>query len=223
MFCIPNVPYSTSYHVEVHGEQTSDDNKIPGFGWSYLNADRSPGIEHEGNFAHGRLEFVSASITIDNQNLVFNSESAFNNYRYHNSEHGSILHFDSGNKEYPEENRRLAWGEAHMPFGTTLRVRIVPDEGYQLTGLTVSPNGFQATETPGEYELALNRTNLSYNDDLNQFDLNPTFTQIGAEVRADSVNVRSGVIQTNQAVENGTLKLEVNDTASMSQERRCNI
>ena len=133
MFCIPNVPYSESYHVEVHGEQTSDDNKIPGFGWSYLSADRSEGVspEEEGNFAHGYLEFVSASITIDNEDLVFNSVSAFNNYRYHNSEHGSILHFDSGNKEYPEENRRLAWGEAHMPFGTTLRVRIVPDEGYQ--------------------------------------------------------------------------------------------
>lgn len=221
MFCI-EIPYNeTEYIVEVTGEQTAAENRIPGLGWNYLSADRSEDItpETEGNFAHGRLEFVSATYTVDgDETITINNVNDFNNYRYHGT--GQIFQWNDGNKEYPEEERWRSWGEAQFPYGTTLTVRIVPDEGYQLTSFASGPNGFQPTETPGEYTITLDDSNFPYNGVNNAFDLNPTFTQIGAEVRTDSVNVKSGNIETNQAVENGTLKLEVNDTASMSQERR---
>lgn len=220
MFCIPKVPYSTSYNVIVEGRDTADENKIPGFGWSYLTKDRSTNIDEEGNFAHGRLEFVSASLEIDGKVETFTSAKKFDEYRYKGT--GQIFQWTDGQKEYPEEDRRLAWGEAQMPYGTTLRVRIVPDEGYQLTGLAVSENGFKATETPGEYELTLTRTNLSYNEDNNQFNLNPKFEKVGASANSESSVVPNVVLTINggeNAFKTGTPKLEVTDVASMSKER----
>lgn len=219
MFCIQDVPYSENYVVSVTGETTSVENRIPGFGWSYLSADRSDiDPSEEGNFAHGKLEFVSATYTVDqNETITINDVNDFNNYRYHGT--GQIFQWNDGNKSYPEANRHEAWGEAQLPYGTTLTVRIVPDEGYQLTNLASNPNGFQATDTPGVYTITLNNSNFDYDNDKNIFDLNPEFTEVGAEVITGSVNVKSGNIETNQAVENGTLKLEINDTASMSPER----
>ena len=220
MFCI-EIPYNeTEYIVEVTGEQTAAENRIPGLGWNYLSADRSEDItpETEGNFAHGRLEFVSATYTVDgNETITIDNVNDFNNYRYHGT--GQIFQWNDGNKEYPEEERWRSWGEAQFPYGTTLTVRIVPDEGYQLTSFASGPNGFQPTETPGEYTITLDDSNFPYDGYNNAFDLNPTFTQVGAEVRTGSVNVRNGNIEVNQGVENGSLKLEVNDTVSMSPER----
>ena len=220
MFCI-EIPYNeTEYIVEVAGEQTAPENRIPGLGWNYLSADRSEDItpETEGNFAHGRLEFVSATYTVDgNETITIDNVNDFNNYRYHGT--GQIFQWNDGNKEYPEEERWRSWGEAQFPYGTTLTVRIVPDEGYQLTSFASGPNGFQPTETPGVYAITLDDSNFPYDGYNNAFDLNPTFTQVGAEVRTGSVNVRNGNIEVNQGVENGSLKLEVNDTVSMSPER----
>ena len=220
MFCI-EIPYNeTEYIVEVTGEQTAAENRIPGLGWNYLSADRSEDItpETEGNFAHGRLEFVSATYTVDgNETITIDNVNDFNNYRYHGT--GQIFQWNDGDKNYPEEERWRSWGEAQFPYGTTLTVRIVPDEGYQLTSFASGPNGFQPTETPGEYTITLDDSNFPYDGYNNAFDLNPTFTQVGAEVRTGSVNVRNGNIEVNQGVENGSLKLEVNDTVSMSPER----
>ncbi len=222
MFCIPDVSYSPSYNVVVEGRNTADENKIPGFGWSYLSSERSANVteENEGNFAHGRLEFVSASLVIDGEEKTFSSARAFDDYRYKGT--GQIFQWGDGQKDYPEEDRRMAWGEAQMPYGTTLRVRIVPDEGYQLTGLAVNENGFKATEIPGEYELTLTRTNLSYNEDNNQFDLNPRFEKVDATASSESKNVSNVTLTIkgrDNAFETGTPKLEVTDVASMSPER----
>ena len=223
MFCIENVPYNTTeYNVVVEGENTALENRVPGFGWSYLSADRSEGlpVEEEGNFAHGRLEFVSASVTIDNELLEFNSVNAFNNYRYHNK--GQIFQFNQGEKNYPEEERWRAWGSAQLPYGTTLTVRIVPDEGYQLTSLASSPNGFQATDEPGVYTLVLNNANFAYNNDEDVFNLQPVFTEVGATVVAAADSVTSGTIQLGGGENSfaaGTPKLQVEDAENISEER----
>ena len=224
MFCIEGVPYNEDgYTVEVTGEATAEENRIPGFGWNYLSAERSEDItaETEGNFAHGRLEFVSAKYVVDNNETIeIETTSAFNNYRYHGK--GQIFQWNDGLKNYPEEERWRSWGEAQLPYGTELTVRIVPDEGYQLVRLATSPNGFQATGVPGEYKIVLSDENFSYSDAQNRFDLNPEFRQIGATVVTESEAVSSGTLQV-AAGENqfttGTPKLQVNDVASMSPQR----
>lgn len=220
-FCF-NIPYSENYVVSVEGEKVEEDYIIPGFGWNYLSSERSQDVtpENEGNFAHGKLRFVSATATIDNEEVEFNSVNAFNNYRYHDK--GQIFQWTDGNKQYPEEERYWSWGSCMLPVGTTLTVEIVPDRGYQLTGLAVSQNGFQATDVPGQYRITLSEENFSYNAEDNLFDLNPTFEEIGATTTVDAdaiigvtVNVNNG----DDAFATGTPKLQVSNVQSMSPER----
>ena len=140
--------------VVVEGRQVSDDKKVAGFGWSYLSHDRSPDVseEEEGDFAHGRVEFVHAKyVDEDNQVYEFNNYSQYNAGRYH--ETGEIFQWANGDKNYPEEDRRMAWGNILAPYGTELTIRIVPDAGYQLVGMTTSEHGFQATDETGVYKI----------------------------------------------------------------------
>lgn len=212
IFEIENVPYNAEgYSVVVTGENVTDEKTVAGFGWSYLSADRSDiDVSEEGNFAHGKLEFVSAKYTdIDNVSYTFNSVEDYTSARFHGT--GEIYDWRDGNKFYEEEDRRWAWGEARVPYGTELTVRVVPDEGYQLTSFSTSPNGFQTTDTPGEYKITITKENFS-NQSGDGFDLSPVFTRIGNEVKADSSKVNGGTINSNEQVANGTLKLEVSDT-----------
>ena len=215
-FCIKNVPYAAKYNVVVEGKGVTDDKKIAGFAWSYLTKDRSPDIDHEGDFAHGKLEFVKAKFTDDEGTVYeFDSASKYNAGRYH--ETGEIFQWANGDKNYPEEDRRMAGGNVLAPYGTELTIRIVPDAGYQLTSMTTSPNGFQATNEVGVYKINLTRENLKFND--GEFKLEPTFTKIGSEVESASEKVASGTIETDEKVENGSLKLAVTD-ANISNERK---
>ena len=211
VFEIEGVPYNADgYNVVVEGRKVTDEKTVAGFGWSYLNRERSnlPEDEAEGNFAHGRLEFVQAKYTdIDEVEHVFNSVEEYNNARFHDT--GEIYMWHDGRKDYEEEDRRQAWGEASVPYGTELTVRVVPDEGYQLTNFSTSPDGFQATDEPGVYKIVLTKENFRYEE--GGFDLTPEFTEIGNEVRADSEKVKGGAIDIDTQVENGTIKLEVND------------
>ena len=219
IFEIENVPYNAEgYSVVVTGENVTDEKLVAGFGWSYLSADRSDiDVSEEGNFAHGKLEFVSAKYTdIDNVSYTFNSVEDYTSARFHGT--GEIYDWRDGNKFYEEEDRRWAWGEARVPYGTELTVRVVPDEGYQLTSFSTSPNGFQATDTPGVYKITITKENFM-NQTGDGFDLSPVFTQIGNEVKADSNKVSGGSISTSEQVQNGTLKLEVSD-ANVSGESR---
>lgn len=215
IFEIHNVPYAETYNVVVEGNQTSLDNTVAGFGWSYLNRERS-GLseeESEGNFAHGRLEFVSAKYTdIDGETHTFSSANEYNRAKFHRT--GEIYEWKNGRKDYSEEDRREAWGEALVPYGTELTVRIVPDSGYQLTGLAKSPTGFTATNEVGVYKMVFTQENFLYKD--GGFDLQPIFEEIGAEVIAHSENIKSGNLDINAEFENGTAKLEVNDVPNPS-------
>ena len=210
-FCIKGVPYDPDgYSVVVEGREVSDDKKVSGFDWSYLSHDRSEDVpvENEGDFAHGKVEFVHAKF-VDDENRVyeFNSASEYNAGRY--EETGEIFQWANGNKKYPEEDRRLAGGNVIAPYGTELTIRIVPDEGYQLTSMTTSEHGFQATDEVGVYKISLTRENLKFQD--NGFRLEPVFTKIGSEVQATSNNVKGGTIETNEKVQNGSIKLSVTD------------
>ena len=218
IFEIHDVPYADTYDVVVEGKQTALENRVGSIGWSYLSRERS-GLsddEAEGNFAHGKLEFVSAKYTdVDGEVHEFNSVEEYNNTKFHGT--GEIYAWHDGMKDYPEIDRRLAWGESQVPYGTELTLRIVPDSGYQLVGLAKSPTGFTATDEVGVYKIVLTAENFLYGDE--HFDLQPVFERVDAEVTSDSVNVKSGNITINENFENGTAKLEVNDVISMSPER----
>lgn len=210
-FCITGVPHADNYDIVVEGERLPLDKQVTGFGWSYLSADRSLDVteENEGAFAHGRIEFVKVDYTdIDDTHYEFDNVSSYNNTRYHGT--GEIYEWVDGQKDYIEEDRRTAWGEALIPYGAELTIRVVPDAGYQLTSFTTSPNGFQATDEPGVYTIVVNQENL-YSEDFDKFELSATFTEIGSEVQATTDAVRGGTIQTDQAIDNGSIKLAVSD------------
>lgn len=213
IFEIQNVVYNENgYDIVVNGEQYDESCTTAGFGWSYLSHDRSPdvSVDNEGNFAHGRLEFVQAKYRdLDGVDHVFNTVQEYNAGRYHGT--GQIYVWYDGRKDYIEEDRRTAWGNARVPYGTELTVRVVPDPGYQLTSFSTSPNGFQATETPGVYKIVLTKDNFSYNSNNRSFDLSPVFTQVNNETITNSEKISDVMLETNQQVENGSIKFEVKD------------
>ena len=218
VFEIKGVPYATTYEVVVEGRKVSDEKTVAGLGWSYLSRERSnlPEDEVEGNFAHGRLEFVQAKYTdADGKTHVFDSVNEYNNARFNGK--GQIYMWNDGRKDYEEADRRQAWGEASIPYGTELTMRIVPDSGYQLVGLAKTPTGFTATDKVGEYKMVFTKENFKYSD--GGFDLQPVFVEVGSEVNAASTNVKSGNIDIDSGFENGTAKLEVNDVVSMASNR----
>ena len=223
VFEIKNVPYADTYNVVVEGRKVSDENTVAGLGWSYLSRERSnlPEDEAEGNFAHGRLEFVQAKYTYVDaethvaETHVFDSVNEYNNARFNGT--GQIYMWNDGRKDYEEVDRRQAWGEASIPYGTELTMRIVPDSGYQLVGLAKTPTGFTATDEVGVYKMVFTKENFKYSD--GGFDLQPVFVEVGSEVNAASTNVKNGNVDINTVFENGTAKLEVNDVQSMSPER----
>ena len=191
VFEIKNVPYADTYNVVVEGRKVSEEKTVAGLGWSYLSRERSnlPEDEAEGNFAHGRLEFVQAKYTdIDENSYTFDSINEYNNARFRGT--GQIYMWNDGRKDYEEADRRQAWGSASVPYGTELTMRIVPDSGYQLVGLAKTPTGFIATDEVGVYKMVFTKENFKYSD--GGFDLQPVFAKVDSEVNAVSTNIRNG-------------------------------
>lgn len=217
-FEIINVPYNEEgYNVVVEGRRLTDDKTVTGFGWSYKK-DTEPGYNpnEDSLFSHGRLEFVQVKYTdIDEVEHVFDSASAYNAARYHGT--GEIYEWKDGVKNYTD--LRDAWGEALVPYGAELTVRIVPDQGYQLVSITNSPNGFTATDEVGVYKIVINKDNL-YGE--SGFHLGAKFAKVNNVVDSSIDTVKGGTIATTE-FDNGTGKLKLNDIGSMSPEREENF
>ena len=208
-FEIKNVPYNASgYNVVVEGRRLPDEKQVGSFGWSYKReSEPSYDPNEDSIFAHGRLEFVQVKYTdIDNVSHVFASVSEYNNARFHGT--GEIYQWKDGNKDY--QDLANAWGEALVPYGAELTFRIVPDEGYQLVGLANGSDYFEATNEVGVYKVTFNTEAMGKG--ASNFHLGAVFTEVGNEVKTDSNKIRNGNININQNVENGNLKLEINDT-----------
>ena len=219
-FCITGVPYDpVGYNIVVEGERQPEGNTVAGFGWSHLSQNNSPDlpIEEEGDFAHGTFDFVRAEYTdIDNVYQVFDNVQSYNGTKYHGT--GEIYEWRNGDRNYTDEDRRQAWGEALVPSGTTLTVKVNPDPGYQLVAFTETQNGFAATENPGEYIITVNKDNL-YDNDHDSFRLHAVIQPTANSVQVDTNAVDEGAILTNQEVANGTIKLEVNDAAGITEDQ----
>ena len=215
-FWINDVPYNEDgYNVVVEGSQLPNEKLVGSFGWSYKKESEPTYDPNEDSLiTHGKLEFVEVKYTdLDNVTHTFDNVSSYNSARFH--ETGEIYEWKNGNKNYDDLSE--AWGEALVPYGAELTLRIVPDEGYQLVGLTSSSSGFTTTDEISVYKIIFNEENMGNGAD--NFHLGAKFEKVDDRVTANSVNVTSGSIDIDAGFENGTAKLEVNDIASLSPER----
>ena len=215
-FWINDVPYNEDgYNIVVEGSKLSNEKLVGSFGWNYKK-DTEPDYDpnEDSLFTHGSLEFVEVKYTdLDNVSYTFDNVNDYNSAKFHGT--GEIYEWHDGNKAYTD--RRDAWGEALVPYGAELTIRVIPDPGYQLVGLTNSSAGFTTTDEVGVYKIVFNEENMG--NGANNFHLGAIFEEVDDEVIPNSVNVKSGNIETDTNFENGTAKLEVNDVISMSPNR----
>lgn len=192
-FDIENVPYAEEYHIVVEGRKQTQEEKIMGnFGWTY--DPNSNEYSDDDKIPYGNLEFVDAKYN----GVTYNSIEEVN-------EAGGTFQWDDGVKGTDDPT-----GAAMFPTGTELTLRLIPDAGYQLTSLDLNGTPFEPGEEVGLYTFTIGGGN---------WHLGAQFTQVGAEVQASSVNIKSGNIEINENFEYGTAKLEVSDVASMDSSR----
>ncbi len=192
-FDIENVPYAEEYHIVVEGRKQTQEEKIMGnFGWTY--DPNSNEYSDDDKIPYGNLEFVEAKYN----GVTYDSIEEVN-------EAGGTFQWDDGVKGTDDPT-----GDAMFPTGTELTLRLIPDAGYQLTSLELNGTPFEPGEEVGLYTFTIGGGN---------WHLGARFTQVGAEVQASSVNIKSGNIDINENFEYGTAKLEVSDVASMDSSR----
>ena len=192
-FDIENVPYAEEYHIVVEGRKQTQEEKIMGnFGWTY--DPNSNEYSDDDKIPYGKLEFVEAKYN----GVTYDSIEEVN-------EAGGTFQWDDGVKGTDDPT-----GDAMFPTGTELTLRLIPDAGYQLTSLELNGTPFEPGEEVGLYTFTIGGGN---------WHLGAQFTQVGAEVQASSVNIKSGNIDINENFEYGTAKLEVSDVASMDSSR----
>ena len=215
-FWITNVPYNVhGYDIVVDGQKMPNENLVGSFGWNYKKESEPDYDPNEDSlFTHGTLQFVQVKYTdLDNVTYTFDDVTDYNNARFHGT--GEIYEWHDGKKDY--DDRREAWGEALVPYGAELTIKVVPDPGYQLVSLTNSNAGFTALDEPGVYKIIFNEENMSNGAD--NFHLGARFEAVGDTVTTTATNVLAGTIDVNEDFANGTAKLEVKDVVSMSPER----
>ena len=214
-FDITGVEYNANgYEIIIEGERLPAEKQVGSFGWNYKK-ESEPGYDpnEDSLFTHGSLEFVEVKY----DGIAYTDVSSYNSARFHGT--GEVFEWHDGNRNY--QDIRDAWGEALVPYGAELTIRIVPDPGYQLVSLTNSQTGFEALDEIGVYKLVFNSENMSNGAD--NFHLGARFEQINNQVNTPATNVRAGNIEINpnndSALDKGTAKLEVEDVASMSPTR----
>ena len=196
-FNIPNVPYSSTYNIEVIGRKQTEDEKIMGnFGWTY--DPNTNEFSDDDKIPYGNLEFVKAVYNNKTYNTIDEVNAA-----------GGTFEWNDGVKGTDDPT-----GEAMFPTGTELTLRLTPDAGYQLTSLDLNGTPFEPGEEVGLYTFTIRGGN---------WHLGAQFTEVSDEVQTNSVNIKSGDIDINKSKNNdfkrGTAKLEVNDIESLSSNR----
>ena len=162
-FDIENVPYSENYTIEVTGRKQTEQEKIMGnFGWTY--DEHTNQYSEDDKILHGILEFVSAEYN----NQKYTTIEAVNNA-------GGLFAWNDGVRDTDDPT-----GEATLPVGTILTLRLIPDEGYQLTSFDLNGTPFEPGEEPGIYTFEIGGGN---------WHLGAHFTEEGNIVQATSENV----------------------------------
>lgn len=151
---IPN--FETISDSDVANELRNSEVQVGNFGWSY-DASNSSSDDYIGG---GRIEFVSLNYKGEDISELSN-----------------------------ERGRALSWssdssgGEAVLPSGAYVTVRLIPDYGKQLTSFTLNGQGFQTTDAVSEYTFRISQGN---------FHLGASFTTVANSVTTSSQAVSSG-------------------------------
>ena len=193
------VPYAESYEVEIKAEAHD---LMGGFGWNCLPEETLDGDSREDCIAHGTLTFIKGEYNGE----TYNSVSEWNEATAYGAH---VFSWHDANRNYSDESE--AWGEAAFPKGAKITMKLIPDEGYQLTSLYGDEN-IEPQEETGVYTITMNGGMNSH--------LSAIFDQIGDLVSVTADSVKGGSIAN---VENtygeGTMKLGV-DNAEISGESR---
>lgn len=101
-------------------------------------------------------------------------------------------------------------GEAVLPAGATVTVKIVPDAGYQLTSFSVNGFGFGTGKDPSVFTFEVEQGN---------FHLGAKITQVGDEVKSGTDTVKSGEVYLgSNTIDSGSVILSVNNSATNTSE-----
>lgn len=101
-------------------------------------------------------------------------------------------------------------GEAVLPAGATVTVKIVPDAGYQLTSFSVNGFGFGTGKDPSVFTFKVEQGN---------FHLGAKITQVGDEVKSGTDTVKSGKVDLgSNSIDSGSVILSVSDSGTSTSE-----
>lgn len=176
------VPFAESYNIKT--TTTMDfEWSIGNFLWSYLEEDKGT----DNYIGNGKLEFVS---------LKFNGVT-----------YNGLEELNAANKGYlcAGENEEGTEGEAVLPAGAELTVRLVPNAGYQLTSFTCNGLKFTPQEEVGLYTFEVPSGNFHWG---------ASFEKVDDKVKTNSNAVKSGTITLGgeeATMMVGTARLDVTD------------
>lgn len=192
---IIKVPKSDNYRISVGKKEISDEDKqfmpVGNFLWSYNDADAGT----DDYLDHGKLTFVSL--------------------KYGDTTYNSMEELAAANKTYlhfTDADSVRKTGEAVLPAGAELTVKLIPEYGYQLTSFTINGGQFAAGTEVGVYTFTIPRGN---------FHLGAHFTQVADAVSATgSEDISGGNIQLGaNEINMGSAMLTVSDTTTTDAEK----
>ncbi|MCR5397661.1 MAG: Ig-like domain-containing protein [Lachnospiraceae bacterium] len=157
----------------------NSDVQVGNFGWKY----QSDNPNDDDYIGGGRIEFVSLNYDGDTLSMEQMSD---------------------------ERGRGLSWsedttgGEAVLPCGAEITVKLIPDAGKQLTSFTLNGQSFQTSDTVSQYTFRISQGN---------FHLGAHFTTVDNTVSSHASSVTAGSIAlSNGTIDSGTANLDVTTT-----------
>lgn len=177
------VPYADSYVIEAEQkilDDTDADYMVVGnFLWTYLEENS----QSDDYIDNGRMELLSATYKGEDYNPDYSTGMGWSQ-----SENG---------------------GDAVLPVGTIVTVKLVPDYGYQLTSFGVNGGNFGTGDEQSVFTFEIKPGN---------FHLGAHFTPVDDRVISTSEAVTKGNIELGGGLEGGSAQLEISD-ASLSEDK----
>lgn len=191
------VPYSSKYNI-VTTTTRDFEPAIGNFLWSNKDEDK----DNDDYIGKGKIEFVSLK---------------FNGVTYNSLEELAALKKDYFDFNGNDANISNDVGEAVLPNGSILTVKLIPEAGKQLTSFTINGGKFTTGDEKCVYTFTVHGGN---------FHLGANFTSVSDEVKTNSDKIESGSITlggNEEKMSIGTAKLEVDDVENLSNKQKENF